>query len=153
MVINIATSTKDFRPGEIIMDNNQFFDNNVIISCLESEELTAMKMIDQAELVDKKTGNINTPYGSTDISNLSLGCKTVINYIWTHKHPEKFEDLKAIWATEAGYNALEVLFEFLEIFRDEKTIIVIEHDDGLYQCKDRAYRIDNQRVIYSMFDF
>lgn len=153
MIINIATSTKDFQPGEIIMDNNQFFDNNVIIGYLGVEELDAMKKIDGAELIDRKTGNINTPYGSTDISNLSLGCKTVINYLWTKKHPERFESLKAIWATEAGYNALEVLFEFMEEFQDEKMTVVIEHDDGLYECKDRAYRIDNQRVIYSMFDF
>lgn len=63
--------------------------------------------IDNAKLIDKRTGKIETPYGITDIKDLSTGCKTVLNYIFMVENPEMYSIVKAINATECGWNALE----------------------------------------------
>lgn len=147
-MIKLYTSTDFFKPEEIIIDNESFF-NNIDISSFTARSIDVMKKIDQAELLDKNTGKIETPFGITSIMDLSTGCKTVLNMIYHHENPQDFPTIRAINATECGWNAIEALLTEI----DEHCIdisIVIEHDDDLYKCSNRDYMINDKYPIQSL---
>ena len=96
-----------------------------------------------------RTGTIETPYGSCNRDQLSTGCKTVLNTIYLYRHQDKFKNKKAIYATECGANALEVLFRFLEEYKLDIGV-VLEHHEDLMTCGEREYLIDNKRKVNSL---
>lgn len=133
-------------------------DANIIEVCeayfdfyIESEsfgdlELYAMSEIDSAELVEPTNGLIETPFGVTTIKSLSSGCKTVLTYLYLYKNNEDARPL-VINAIECGYNALDVLFECMEKLGDNETIILVEYENGLFNCKDREYLVNGEDLI------
>lgn len=113
-MIRIYRDRSKFKEENILLDNEAFFNNNVSPKDLNKASLRIMKDIDKADLIDSNIGTIQTPYGITSIDSLSTGCKTVINYIVIASNREIYKDVKAICATECGWNALEELFEQIE---------------------------------------
>lgn len=152
-MINIYTHHDSFKPDEIIIDNESFFNNNVSPRTLGDESLSVMWEIDRARLLDSKTGKMETPYGIASIRDLSTGCKTVLNYIFITEFRNRYPNVKAIDATECGWNAIEKLFSIIEERKDEEIIVVIQHNNDLYECEDREYCINGEEIIYSMYDF
>lgn len=150
-MIRIYSNKSKFNEKDMLLDNEAFFINNVSPKSLNDAYLKVMQSIDQAILVDANIGTIQTPYGITSIDNLSIGCKTVLNYIFLELNCELYKDVKAIYATECGWNAIEELFKQMEAFKYDLAVI-IEHDNKLYNCSDREYCIDDERIIHSMFD-
>lgn len=151
-MINISTDSSKYAADELIRDNESFFDNNVAVLSFTVDSLAAMKTIDNAILLDKNTGKIETPFGIGSIDDLSSGCKTAINYIFIKESPTLYPNLKAISANERGYNALEELFRLVEQNNDGIEI-VLQHNNKVYKCSDREYCIDGKHTINSMFDF
>ena len=80
-MIRLFTSTNYFKPEEIIIDNESFFDN-IDIDALSQKSIDVMEQIDKAKLLDLNTGKIETPFGIAGVTDLSTGCKTVINTIY-----------------------------------------------------------------------
>ena len=78
-MIRLYRDKAKFDRESILLDNESFFINNVSAKCLGDASLRVMNKIDGASLLDANTGTIQTPYGVTDINNLSTGCKTVLN--------------------------------------------------------------------------
>ncbi|GFI11127.1 hypothetical protein IMSAGC007_03600 [Lachnospiraceae bacterium] len=144
-MIRLFTSTNYFKPEEIIIDNESFFDN-IDIDALSQKSIDVMEQIDKAKLLDLNTGKIETPFGIAGVTDLSTGCKTVINTIYIYENPNAFPTVKAINATECGSNALEVLFDVLES-NNINLSIVLEHEDDLYKCKEREYLVNNSHRI------
>ncbi len=147
-MIDLYNSSKYFSGIEIIVNMESFFKNNISASQLSQDSLDVMKQIDNAILLDKGLGTIQTPFGICNINDLSTGCKTVISAIFINEHKDKFISLRAIDATEAGPNAIELLFEYIE--RTNMNIsVVVEHDD-IFTCKDRLYRINGEYTVNSL---
>lgn len=152
-MIRLYTSSSYFKADETIIDNEAFFNNNVSAKYLTDSSLMVMSDIDKAKLIDRKTGKIETPYGITSIRDLSTGCKTILNCIFIHENPERYPTVKAINATECGWNAIDRLFEYIESIDIFDIAIIIEHDNDLYKCKDREYLVNNDKHIKSMLEF
>ena len=145
-MIKIFTDEREFEHSEIVKDNEAFFLVNFKMSQIGDNEIEAMRKIDNAEIVDFSNGTIKTPFGTTSIFDLSTGCKTVLNYITIAKNRAKFDGIRAINITESGANAIELLFEVMERFKDESVAVVLEHEDETWKCKEREYLIDGTKL-------
>ena len=148
-MIKLFTSVNYFKPEEIVIDNESFF-YNIPSKSLSNVSLQMMRYIDHAELIDTRTGKIETPYGITGIESLSTGCKTVLNAVYITENPEEFPTVRAINATECGWNAIEKLLGYIEVCNSDMSV-VIEHDNDLYKCSDREYIVNEKYKINKMF--
>lgn len=146
MLIDIYTYIEDFDEETIIIDNDAYFNENVVAKTFGSLESRVIKEIDNATIIDYQTGAIKTSYGIGALENLSTGCKTVLNYIYVSKNDRR---IKALDASFCGANALEVLFSTIEEL-EYPLSIVLRHRDELYKCKEREYRINGERVIRNL---
>lgn len=113
-MVKIYTSLEYFKKKEIIYDNEGFFNLRMCGNKLSNRALDKMLKVDNAKLIDIGLSTIKTPFGVCDLKCLSTGCKTVINAIYVLEHKNEFEHIKAINATECGYNAISVIIDFLE---------------------------------------
>lgn len=151
-MIKLFTSLDYFDKRNVIVDNDSFFINNIFTKCLSEKGLEIIKEIDKAEVLDKKTGAIKTPYGITSLNHLSTGCKTALNVLYLCEHPSDFPRILAVDATECGSNAIDVLLECLDQY-DRDLSIIIEHNNDLYKCKERDYLVDNSTRITNLLYF
>ncbi len=151
-MINIYTSTNYFDKKDIVINNESFFKNNITAKSFGILSIQVLKDIDSAELLDRDNGKIETPYGLAGLWDLSTGCKTALNLIFLLENPFIYPNVKAINATECGWNAIDKLFDIIEEKKDYHISIIIEHENELYKCRDRQYRIDGDRIIESLLD-
>lgn len=141
--IKLYRSYDFFNKENVLSDNEVFFLSKIKVSEFYEEFLEVMKEIDNAELLDKKTGMIKTPFGVCSKDYLSTGCKTVLNLIYLYRHKEEYQWVEAIDATECGINAISIIIDFLEKTEYDMNII-LRHGDGLCNCKKSHYIIDNK---------
>ena len=132
MGIYIYTNYTQLDFKDILMDNDAYFNENILACNFGGTELQVMEDIDKAVLLDKNSGTIKTPRGITAIENLSTGCKTILNYLSLIK--EKDCDIKAINVTQCGWNALEELFAIEEVKCSGMGFVLL-HRDSLHYCK------------------
>lgn len=151
-MVKVYRDASKFNENNTIIDNESFFINHVLVKETDEQSLKVMRTIDNAELIDSNIETIVTPFGTTSIKNLSTGCKTALNVIFVLNNKELCKDIKAIDATECGWDALEEIFKLLENMKNNLGII-IEHDDCLYKCSDREYCIDDKEVVHNLDDF
>ena len=142
-MIKLYRSITFFDVDSIIVDNESFFNDYVSARYLGQEELTVMKLIDGAELLDRETGKIQTPYGICSIEDLSTGCKTILNIIFIYKNRQRFLELKAISLNECGRNSLDIIFEFIDTTNFDINFI-LEHDDDVFECKQHNFLINGK---------
>lgn len=81
-------------------NNDLFFNTRTCNEKMTSVDIAVMMKIDNAVL--KKDNRIETPYGLGFITNLSTGCKTIINIL---KYPNIVFSVD-----ECGANVVETLF-------------------------------------------
>ncbi|MCR5402803.1 MAG: hypothetical protein K6E91_03170 [Butyrivibrio sp.] len=136
-MINISTNAENKELS--IGDVESFFNYKVTASHFSEQDIKVLSDIDDAVLLDKNTGAIQTPFGITDITHLSTGCKTVLCYLYLRR---KETSSIILDVTECGYNALDVLFECVEKQGDSDSVFVLRHKQGLIKCKDREYTIN-----------
>lgn len=146
-MINIYTDFDRYDKQAIILDNDAYFEENVVASNFEDLELNIMKKIDSADVLDFNTGAIKTPRGIGALEDLSTGCKTVLNYIYLQKN--NIETIKAIDASQCGANALEELFSAIEKTQYPMDI-VLRHKDELFKCGERRYIINGKKEIKNL---
>lgn len=131
---------------KILQDCSAYFNLYARIEDFGTLEFRAMKEIDSAVPLEVAPNLIETPFGITTIKSLSSGCKTVITYLHlcrNYRQPEP----AAISNLSCGYNAMEVLFQCMEELQNDKILVLLEHISGLYQCKNREYLIDGERIV------
>lgn len=146
MPIKIYTDKKYLEGRTILIDNESFFKINVAAREFCEEDLKVMWEIDSAELLDSTTGLIKTRYGLTDINHLSTGCKTILNYFYLQRHHTPYT---VIDLSECGYNALRVLFDFVEK-QGQVMDFLLTHQDSLDECGEREYLINNQKRVTNL---
>lgn len=143
-MVKVYNSVKFFDEKEILFDSEAFFDGAVSARNFDEDNLNVMKKIDKAVLLDKDTGTIKIPFGVCRLEDLSTGCKTILSLIEIIKN-KKYANIKAINATECGYNAIEEIFKIIENSNSDIGV-VIEHDNDLYKCSERDYLINDKKV-------
>lgn len=146
MEFKIYTNYEKFKGFNVIKDNDAFFYENVSAENFSDIEIDVMKDIDNAELLDDKYGKIQTPRGICSIENLSTGCKTILNYLYICNSNMNID---AIDITGCGANAIEKLFQVMEI-KGETVNLILMHKDKLFDCNDREYIIDDIKSINSL---
>lgn len=146
-MINIITE-KDLIKEYHIFNNANLFVRGMV-SAQEFGDLDeyAIKYIDKANLLDRKTGAVETPFGLTDIYHLSTGCKTVLMYLYIYRHRQDYDKNIVINITECGWNAIDVLFDCVEKLCDSHTLFFLGHEDGIFNCKKRDYFINKEVSI------
>lgn len=147
MSIHIYTNYINLELKDILIDNEAYFNENILSRDFGEFELQAMQKIDGASILDKEQGTIRTSRGITSIDKLSTGCKTILNYLAIIKKPVC--EFKAINVTQCGWNALEVIFE-IEENKNSGMGFLLLHKDSLFYCKERDYVIDNDRYIRNL---
>ncbi|MEH2928733.1 DUF4869 domain-containing protein [Candidatus Ventrimonas sp. KK005] len=148
-MVKLYRSLSYFSMENILYDNEGFFNNNINGKRLSNLSKEAMQKVDKSELIDINLSTIKTPYGICNIKCLSTGCKTVLNTIYIMEHKEEYEYIKAVNATECGWNALEVLFDIVD--RNDYNIgLIIEHMNELFNCNERRYLINGEKEIRNL---
>ena len=146
MPIRIYTDKIYLQDKIILIDNESFFNINVVSEEFGETDLGVMRAVDAARLIDKTTGLIETKYGLTDIHHLSTGCKTILNYLFLQRHPMSYT---VIDLSECGYNALNVIFDLAECSGQSMDFLLM-HQDSLDECGERDYRINNNRSVTNL---
>ena len=85
-MINIITHTDS---KNIINDFDSFFDLFVLSQNFKELDKEVLFKIDNAILIDKN--DIKTPFGTTNILNLSTGCKTVLSYLHMIRNKAEYQ--------------------------------------------------------------
>ena len=147
MGINIYTHYADLELKDILIDNDAYFNENILSSDFGELELEVMQKIDEASIIDKEQGTIRTPRGITSIDKLSTGCKTILNYLSIIK--KAVYEFKVINITQCGWNALEEIFEIEEV-KNSGIGFLLLHKDSLHYCKERDYVINNDTHIKNL---
>ncbi|MGN0483132.1 MAG: hypothetical protein ACI4HI_06250 [Lachnospiraceae bacterium] len=142
-MIHIITKYKE--AAHTIRDFESFFEKYVLAKEFEAIDLEVMKQIDQAVLLDKSSGAIQTRFGITDILHLSTGCKIVLSYLYIKRQQERFCK-EILDVTECGSNALEVLFQCADQLHDSETVFLLRHSNQLLKCADRAYCVNGHEA-------
>jgi len=124
--------------------NDIFFNKEFRFADLTERDFGLIEKIDNANRLPDDAEQLKTPFGITDIYNLSTGCKTVLNVL---RFPDRIFD-----CTECGGNALTLLFELI----DKTDIsIVLSHanfilPEGMVLFVDGEHAI-NSRVRFSAY--
>lgn len=151
-MIRIYNSYKYFEDTEILVDNEEFFSPNVKACELSTRSIDILKKIDGAEIIDKNIGTIKTKYGVTNISSISTGCKTILNYIYLTENPDAYPQIKAIEITECGVNAMEELFKQME--QDNSNMaVILRHKNKITMCENRDYLVNGNVHMTDLFRF
>lgn len=102
-------------------NNDLFFNTRTCNEKMTSVDTAVMQKIDHAVL--KADNRIETPYGLGYITNLSTGCKTVINIL---KYPDIIFSVD-----ECGANAIELLFRMRDVKFFMSYPIYVHFRDGV----------------------
>lgn len=148
IMIKLYRRMSFFRKNEVLDDPEMFFINRISASDLSPDSLKMLKIIDNATLLDVKSGRVETPFEVCSIDDLSTGCKVAACVVYLNEHRKDFEAIKAVYATIAGVNALDCIFDYLEKTNFDMPIIVEQED--IFDCKDRIYRVDGEITVDSL---
>lgn len=147
-MVRLFNNKSFFKENEILYDPEMFFINRVSAKDLSSDSLKIIADIDKAKLISISTGKIETPFGICSIEDLSTGCKVAICIVYINEHKEQFGRIKAIYATEAGVNALNSIFEYIE--KTMFNIAVIAEQEDVFECSNRLYSINDEYTVDSL---
>lgn len=145
-MIKIYTSYNNIDKGQVIENPEAFFNGYITSEDFAEKDFEVMKIIDNAELLDKQLGTIKTPRGITSIDNLSTGCKTVLTYIYILKHSETNKTFLEL--SYCGANAIDHLFDL--VGHEDKIKFILRHKDRIYECKERDYLINDKKRITNL---
>lgn len=136
---------QEYLPNErfVIQDNEAIFPGLLNIDEFTDDDYFVIKAIDNAKLIDTSTETIETKFGTTNIRQLSTGCKTVLNYLAITRHLNYWEVPPVLEVTECGANALDVLFGMAEKY-PVGIIFLLRHTDKLFLCSDRNFKFNGK---------
>lgn len=132
-MINIVTKI-DANASNIIVDNEDFFFRVVIFSEIK-EAAAIIKSIDNAKIISLDKGLIDTPFGITNVDNLSTGCKTALNVAYLNLHPEI--DVDTVSLVECGKNAIDCIFKM-----DSNIKFYMKNSGAIFKIEDKKFSID-----------
>lgn len=90
--IMIRIITKPDRTYDYNFDDcENFFRAKIFSTSFTDVDLSVLREIDHAELLDRHTGAIQTDFGITSIDYLSTGCKTVLTYLYILRNANNYD--------------------------------------------------------------
>ena len=93
-----------------ILSNDTWFDKvRTDRDFLKKHEESVIFSVDKAKINDYNTLSIVTPFGATDITKISTGCKTLLNILYLLEKGNGNTELVNI--TEAGDSVVDRIFE------------------------------------------
>ena len=107
--VSIYTLSK-FKDNCYILSNDLWFSNVMTEREFLRRHIDIIRQIDRAEIVNYEKLTIVTPFGETDISNLSTGCKALLNINYLLETGDK-EKTYLVNVTDIGDNALNMVLE------------------------------------------
>ena len=112
--------TEKLNSNDWILQNDLYFNLNTSNEEMSQKEVDLIRQIDGAKLTPDK--HIETKYGLGTISNLSSGCKTLLNIV---KHSDKVVNVE-----ECGPNVLKIIFTMdnIKIYMSRPTLFDIPDD-------------------------
>jgi len=105
--VNIFTQAK-YKEKCKILSNDTWFDNVRTNRDFLKKQASVISLVDHAEIIDYKNLTMVTPFGTTDITKLSTGCKTLLNILYLI---ETNTNNVLVNVTEAGDKVLDIIFE------------------------------------------
>ena len=144
-MINIITNMQDKLYEYYFDDCEAFFKAKIHSKSFTEDDLNAIKKIDNAILLNKDTGTIQTDFGCTYIDNLSSGCKVVLTFLYILRNKNQYDGKIILDVTECGANALDLLFDFAEQYQDIDITFLLRHKNNLFKCKSHDYVVDGKR--------
>lgn len=137
MMIDIYTDVS--LVSNLQRNNDLFFNTRTCNEKMTSVDTAVMQKIDHAVL--KADNRIETPYGLGYITNLSTGCKTVINIL---KYPDIIFSVD-----ECGANAIELLFRMRDVKFFMSYPIYVRVDNGTTIQFNDADIISGEDAFYT----
>lgn len=150
-MINIWTDksliTKDC---DFFEDCDSFVNSFVSSTEFSDRDFSAIRIIDGAVVTDINLGEVKTPYGLTNIENLSSGCKTVLTYLHILKKKDMASNRAVINITESGVNALNVLFDFADEDSRSDIVFYLGYVNKLSDCVQKDYLVNNSDMVSNL---
>ena len=128
--------------GDIIQDNEAFFDRFISAKNIDKVGRRYLKQIDGANIENDETGLITTPLGSTILENISTGAKTVLNVLYLQKNNKDI----AVDVTECGANALDAVFELMDGYNGAVKVVLGHAETS--KCGTREYCVNDRHIAY-----
>jgi hypothetical protein len=122
---------------KLLTDIEEFFMMNISINDVDELGETYIKRIDGAIIADRASRAILTPYGITELDNLSTGAKTVLVIMHIAKNKLDY----AVDVNECGENALNCIFDFLE--RNDNCVPILLSHIMIRKCDDHEFFADD----------
>lgn len=113
-------------------------------------DIEAIQQIDNARMIDRNNNWVLTPFGDTNIENLSSGCKTVLTYLHIIRHKNIPSKRAVINITMCGVNALNMLFKYAEEDNRDDIVFSLRYLDRLGGCMKTKYLVNNKEVVYDL---
>lgn len=113
-IVNVCVGKEYMYSGECIKSNDIYFDRytRVAESVFFKKYADIIYRIDKAKVIDYRLHSIQTPYGITDISNLSTGLKTILNILYMiDTYGDRCDMMISI--SECGGNVYSYLFNIV----------------------------------------
>lgn len=111
-MIQIYTCMDDFNKSKrFILSNDEEFEDKISKESILESDRQLMQQIDSVTKADATA--VITPYGITDIYNLSTGCKTAIN-ISHIKEQVGYREYPIVNITECGQNVIKIIFDMID---------------------------------------
>lgn len=109
-MINLYMDKSLLDERKIIKSIDAVFNADITPNMLDSVDCDIIRAIDSAELIDRVTGLVRTPYGLCSHISLSTGCKTILYA----RHLIRKESDMILNASECGENAFNLLCEYVD---------------------------------------
>ena len=145
MIILYTDKSKIPDGYKLIIANDSYFDAYVADN-ITSEDLKVMQEIDRVLKYYEESDKIETPYGITNIFDLSTGCKTYINLLHLTE-----SDKTVISLNECGANVLNIILDTINSKRSYQPVYLSIPTEVIKCNKELRFNLNNSNVIVDKF--
>ena len=114
---------------------------------LSSIEKYFMKKIDNAVLLREDGDRIETPFGDAYLTDLSTGCKTVLNIV----NPKENPDNIVFSLDECSSNVVKMIIEWVAENRPNQELYLTTLE--VENCDDIEFIVDNDKHFTDQYEF
>ena len=141
-MVHIYTD-KNLTEKPVIDKNKSYFALKVGIAGIKENGIECIRKVDNAELIEG-TDMVLTPFGKTQVENMSTGCLTLLNLLYVKDNSLDF----GVDVTGCGANALDLAFEIA----DGTGIPLVLRYLGVSKCKNREFMVNGKNEVDDVFD-
>ena len=140
-MVKLYTNMK-YVTGDLITDNEAFFDRFISAKNIDIEDRKYLKQIDGATIIDAELGTITTPFGASILENISTGAKTVMNLLYLQKNNKPV----TLDITECGANALDAIFSLMDNYNGAVKVLLCHAETS--RCGNHDYCVNDEHIVH-----